>query len=193
MTKIDIFNQALTLMGVDPISDENQRDRNGRECRRHYAMASRNILAQFEWSCAMTRAELTALGEEAFGYNADIYPYEYQYPLPNDCLKVVAINESREIPRLKERGYLYTNADEVILSYIGDVSEPEEAGGELVYSDHLAETIVRFMAYKMAPLIAPKMNPQLLYQEYRNAMIEAQDADGSERTEDNTPEAWIYE
>ena len=191
MTRVELYNQALAAVGTDRIFDENQHDRNGQECRRHYKPSCRNILAQFEWSCAMTRQLLTQIEEGDEGYNADLYPYEYQYALPADCLKIVSINGSRETPRLKERRYLYTNTDEVILSYIADVSEPDSPADELPFPDPLCDTIARFMAYSMYRVVSPKMNPQVLYAEYQQAMLKAQEADGMDRFEDEPAEGWI--
>lgn len=188
MTKLEIFNIALLSAGTDPIPMESDKSRNGIMCRSFYTLAAKTILDEYDWPSAVKRAELSPIEETDPRYNADLFLREYQYEIPEDCIAVRSIGGDVTVPRLVEGGYLYCDEDEIVLDYIADISEPETEGGELLFPPLVCDSIARYMAYRMAPKISPKMNVSQLWQEYLVTLQKAKDAAGRERRESNQDE-----
>jgi hypothetical protein len=88
-SEVDLCNQALGHLGEAPIvglSDDNTR---ARACSRLYADTRDAVLRAHRWNFAQSRATLTAGTAPAFGWS-------YSFPLPQDCLRVLEINDTED-------------------------------------------------------------------------------------------------
>jgi len=190
MTKVELFNTALSTLGVELLSKETDKSRNGEYCRSFYPMAARAVLTSFDWNCARRRILLNAIDVNAQGYNADLTDFEYQYVLPSDWLKMVSINDSPETKRLIEAGYLYCDSNDIKLVYTSREIEPEVAGDELPFTESMCNAIGLYIAYRLSLSIVKNSPAQLLYQEYTQALLDAQGQDAMDKEQDQIG-GWI--
>ena len=80
-----------------------------------------NLLASYPWRFALTQKKLARLTDRP------VADYQYAYQLPNDCVRVLSAGQNIKSSRLNYKiigQKLYTDANEVILSYI---RRPEES------------------------------------------------------------------
>lgn len=87
----DICNRALTKVGhkrVIKIEDQSA-------CEHAYPFVRDAVLREHPWNCTMTRVTLASLSV------APDWDYDYAYPIPADCIKVVEVNT--EYPWVIER------------------------------------------------------------------------------------------
>ena len=111
MTKTDVCNAALDILGADPLADvANDHSQAAKRIRRLYATAARKILVAIEPQSSIERVYLTYESNDDNYYNNQ---YEYIYDLPSDCLKVLDIDMDPEIDRFVEGDYLYMNLHDV--------------------------------------------------------------------------------
>lgn len=86
-SEVEIVNVALTLLGEERISSLDQDTKPAREAKAIFTINRDALLAGYNWSFAMTRAAIPALGSvPAFGYSL-----EYQFP--SQALRMVQIDE----------------------------------------------------------------------------------------------------
>ncbi len=110
MTKTDICNFALDLIGQDPINDALlDPSAWAKRFRRLYEVAARKILVAHEWNEAIETILLTYESNDDNLYNA---VWEYIYDLPSNCLDALDINHTDEEKRLVLGSYLYANINE---------------------------------------------------------------------------------
>lgn len=111
MTKTDVCNMALDILGAPPLSDiANDNSQMAKRIRRLYATAARKILIAIEPQSAIEKVYLTYESNDENYYNNE---YEYIYDLPSDCLKVLDVDMNPENSRFVEGDYLYCNYHDV--------------------------------------------------------------------------------
>jgi hypothetical protein len=87
-SKVDIINVGLTLLGEARIVSIDENTKPAREANAVWGSALESLTARYDWSFAMTRANLAALaGTPAFEFGVE-------YQLPVGCLRVVQIGET---------------------------------------------------------------------------------------------------
>jgi hypothetical protein len=80
---VDICNLALTRIGHGQISSLDEDSKAGDLCTLHYPMARDALLAAHPWNFAIRRQEL------AQSATTPNHEFDYYFPLPTDCLKVI--------------------------------------------------------------------------------------------------------
>jgi len=115
-TDLVLINNALTLLGHDTLADLTGTDKATTICVQHYQQVVDAVLRAYQWNCAMTRSsELTAESTApSFGYN-------YKYALPDDCLRVLQMQEL-DYKFKVEGGYLLTDEESAYILYIARIS-----------------------------------------------------------------------
>jgi hypothetical protein len=79
-SKIQICNQALSLLGADAIRSFDENNKRARMCDVFFESTRNYLLTKFDWPFARKYAKLQLLAEE-------IVPADkYAYQLPNDCM-----------------------------------------------------------------------------------------------------------
>lgn len=137
MTKIEIINMALELIGSSPITSIDTEtpgdDKKAvRLCRRFYQHVYDQALRMHPWKCAKKRAELAQVEKPAFEWG-------YAYALPVDCLRVLQLQEL-DYEFMVEGRNLLTNISGAKILYIARV-EP-----------HLLDSWVVKVVYHMLAL-----------------------------------------
>lgn len=125
LTTIDICNHALLKVGADTIAslDVNQAQDQGtlesaKLCNIFFDQALEETLRMYPWNSATKRAKLSRLSD------APVFKYAYAYQLPNDCVRVIDIYNSKEAypsscSWVIEGRQVLTNEETVYLKYVG--------------------------------------------------------------------------
>lgn len=122
MTQLELCNVALSHLGearIDALSDDTAR---ARACALHYQPVLKEVLRSHRWNFAVARDEIDADPTgPAFGWG-------YQYSLPEDCLRVLEVNDSEAGDWISdewtiEGRKLLTNAATLRLVYIRDLDD----------------------------------------------------------------------
>lgn len=137
VSKVKICNLALFKVNGSRITSFEDNSKEAELCNEFYDMAVENVLRSYIWNCAKNRRALSRLSETpAFGW-------EYQYQLPSDCLRVIAM-EPDNIDYVIESGKLLTNSATCAILYIRKISDPNQFDALLV------EVIALDLAAKIA-------------------------------------------
>lgn len=108
---VGICSQALVSLGGNPINDFEENTDSARLCANLYPSLRAELLRFHPWLCCLKRARLAEdVDKPAFGW-------QHSYTLPGDCLRVMGINDGRDLYTI-ESGKLLTDAGECRLKYV---------------------------------------------------------------------------
>ena len=122
LNDIAICSRALIRLGAQPISSFDDGSVESEICGALYAQSRDALLSAYGWNFATMQSNLLALDETPLG------EYSNCYALPNDFLRALTAGtgfKSSGLDYRIMRGKLYTNATEVILTYIFRPNESE--------------------------------------------------------------------
>lgn len=85
MSIVEICNNALLELGEDSLMDLDDGSKAARLCSQRWPSVRDAVLRAHTWGCCMRRAELAARSEGPH------WKWDYAYPLPSDCLRVVDV------------------------------------------------------------------------------------------------------
>jgi hypothetical protein len=120
-SEVTIANLALGKLGAGSIIAMDEESTEARACRLHYAPTRDEVLRSHRWNFAIRPATLvqTALTTE--------FSWTFQYALPTDCLRVLAMNAwdvgKRDGVWEIEGRYLMTDAETCQIKYISRVED----------------------------------------------------------------------
>jgi len=149
-TPTELCNMALAHLGQARISDYSERSPAAEHCRRAFDHTRRLCLRDYDWNFAIRRAILTAA--EA----APAFDWGYSYPLPEDCLRVLSVNQRPGGTRLTDYAVegrsILTNSAECRVRYVADATDVTEWDS----------VFCSYFAYRLAAAIAPslRLDPQ---------------------------------
>ena len=180
---LSIVNEALLLVGADPIETFGDDTTEQKIATRFYERNKKSVLRSYEWNCAKRRADLTpyvdSLGEPIPPVNG----YSHQFNLPKGCIRVldVFVGDFRpEADYNGERAYsiegkkLLINEASVSISYTMNIPEAE-------LDAHVEEVIILSLAADMCyPLKESNSTTQRLKNEFNEVMFEARTTDSLE-------------
>lgn len=139
---VDICNEALALVGADPIASLSDASPTGRLCNALYTPTRDELLVMHPWKFATKRAELSA------DPDAPEFEYDYRFQLPADCLRVIGTNLGTEAKWTEENGYLLCNESTVSIKYISKITT--EGTFSIPFCEALAYKLASKMAYPLA-------------------------------------------
>jgi hypothetical protein len=184
MTRTDICNMALVLIGANQINDYAEASQEGRVCRAFWPNVLDRVIRSHAWNCATYRAELAQVSgfSPAFGW-------DLAYALPSDpwCLRVLEMQDLT-FEFVVQGRLLYTNETTAQIRYVG---RPSALGD-------LDPCLIALLYYQLAvaisfPLMQSNSLRDMLLQEIA-AKIEPE-AKSADAFEANEPEAdhspWI--
>lgn len=139
ISKTDILNKALTLVGAQPVTNIDDDSNNARVCSRVYEMALRSILGECKWNFATTRATLTV--------SADTMPWydtgeNIVYIKPNDVIRIFESNDPDS--RWREEGdYIISDTSGLGIRYTYYLDSPSKYPGYFLdaFTDKLCSDI----------------------------------------------------
>lgn len=148
---VEIINIALGRLGESPIQSIEEGSVAANMAKIMYDPARRAALRDYNWNFAMRTERLAMLAVEAVDFR-------HAFSLPPDCLRAVRL--SGNLPFVIRGSVLYADADDCILEYVADVSDPT-----LFDSD-----FVEALSFKLASDLAmPVKGAENLMSSFRNA------------------------
>ena len=84
---IDIFNQALMLVGNKPILITTEQSPGAKACDRAWPIVRQEVLSEHAWQATVARIQLPKSEADP------VHGYAFQYPLPSDNLRILSVNE----------------------------------------------------------------------------------------------------
>jgi len=121
---VSICNRALRVLGVAPILALGEDSKAGSWAQETYADVRDGLLAEYPWNFAIRRALLAA------GGSAPLWGQSRAFPLPADCLRVLAVEGeplTRVEPyRIEGRAIATDAAPPLGIRYIARVTDPAQ-------------------------------------------------------------------
>lgn len=119
MTEVQIANMALTMLGADTITTFADATEQARALSAIYSYTRSDMLREYPWSWAIKRDELE---EDS---SSPEYGYTYQHTLPEDCLRVLEINNGNNaLTDYRIEGNLVlSDYNEIYIRYIAEVDD----------------------------------------------------------------------
>lgn len=176
VSKVDICNSALGLLGADRIRSVDEDNKRARMCDRFYESAKAYLLARFDWPFAKKLKKLQPLAVD----EDDQIEGRYEYALPSDCIT------PRDLYPPGGRNWweimgktlicrVSPDSDtEVILMYTGRVEDVT----------YFTDTFVNLLALSIAVRIAPSITQdealaKSLYGQYQTELRDAWESDAN--------------
>lgn len=142
---VKVCNIALSRLGTASISSLTEGSQNALFCNTLLPNAIENVLAQYDWSCSRKRISLNPDGE------APAFGYEYQFPLPVDCVRIVHADLNGEAYTI-ENGRLLTDSPTLNLVYIARPADPS------VLSVGIRDAISKTLAFLLSTPLSSDEN-----------------------------------
>ncbi|WP_180108630.1 hypothetical protein [Acinetobacter sp. YH12147] len=134
-TKIDICNQALSLIGSDSITSFDDKTSIAKRMKGMYDTSRKALLRLHPFNFATKRIKLSPLTQKPdFGY-------EYQYQLPNDLIRIISASTEDYV---LEADKLLTNSEKLELIYVFDNTNEE------TFDSLFTECLILYLAAKAA-------------------------------------------
>ena len=193
MTLTRLINLAETRLGFNPTAVIPGTTKQSEMLLLNYEVVAKAFLRGFPWPEATKRVRL----DYSPGYPENLTMFEYQYDLPEDCLRPLDLNEDADEKYRVEGGLIYCNYEEPVLRYTSNIAFEYEGDGvtidylaELRYTDTTADALVWKLALTAVSNLAPKM-AGLCAQNSQMAYYNAISASGGESREMyDPPELW---
>lgn len=116
--KLDIWNDALVLLGSEPVSGEDEETKEGRLLRLQWPLVLDEFITGHPWNFAIRRAELTQ------DTTSPVFGYANRFYLPTDpyCLRVLGMSESDYEYKVEGRRLL-TDESTAKIKYLARIEE----------------------------------------------------------------------
>ncbi|WVV53519.1 hypothetical protein V4Q83_19540 (plasmid) [Acinetobacter baumannii] len=109
--KVNIVNNALSLIGASSITSFEENTANARRVKTIYDTSRKALLRLHPFQCSIKRIKLSPLAE------APVFGYSYQYQLPDDLIRIINANTE---DYAVETDKLLSNNNELNLVYVFD-------------------------------------------------------------------------
>jgi len=137
---VEICNSALNQLGASTILSLTENSKNGRICNSRYDTVKDAVLRSHPWNCATKRQIL------AQDTDTPAWGFVYQYTLPSDCLRVLAIENYDSDYKIEGRKIL-SNDSEISLIYISAISDPNEM--DVLLREVIGSALAADIAYEV--------------------------------------------
>lgn len=174
-SETQICNLALTRVGHAMISSLDDNTKGADLCRLHYPMCRDSVLRAHPWNFAIQRVALASASA------APAFEYDYRFPLPVDCLKVIRTNYEADgcsdVPYRIEGRSLLTNEPSVSIEYIARIEDVTQ------FDELFADTLASRLAADIAMDLTDNATlAQGMMQTYMARLNEARSVDSQEGT-----------
>lgn len=144
-TSVDICNQALILLGQEPIITMDDSSKQSRLCKRLYEPTLETLLREYPWSFAIRRVILSPeVDTPGFGFT-------HKFVLPTDCMRIVSTGLEDDQFTIEGNRIL---CDEVVV-YLKYVCKPESAS---VYDSHFVQVLTHRLAKVMCQALTADLD-----------------------------------
>lgn len=122
ISKTDILNKALTLVGAAPVTNIDDSSNNARVLNRVYEISLRTILSECKWNFATKRILLTVSTETMDWYHTD---ESYVYVKPTDVIRIFETNDDDAMWRV-EGDYIISDTSGLGIKYVYYLDAPSK-------------------------------------------------------------------
>ena len=139
VTKTDMINKALTLVGASPVTDISDDSENARVLSRVYETALRSVLSECKWNFATKRANLSEVVNTLdWQYDTEVTVYNK----PTDMIRIYDTSPQRSVWR-EEGDYIIADSSTFGLLYVYYLDTPSKYPGYFIeaFIDKLASDI----------------------------------------------------
>lgn len=139
ISKTDLLNKALTLVGAAPIASIDDDTNNARILSRVYEITLRSILSETKWNFATKRANLSQVSVTLDWYDtSEIYVYQK----PNDMIRVFGLSSTSATWR-EEGDYIISDTSGLGIRYVYYLDVPSKYPGYFIdaFVDRLAADV----------------------------------------------------
>ena len=170
---VEIGNIALVNLGEDTITSLSDDVKAARLINRRYAPIRDAVLRAHPWNCAMARAGLASADP------APVWGPAACYQLPTDCLRVLRVQDRQAAWKVEGRKIVTNAGAPLNILYTRQVTDPN------AFDPLLIEAIAARLAADLAhPITQSTTLIQVMWDLYRQKLIEARGVDGQEGTGD---------
>ena len=154
ITKTDIINKALTLVGAAPIVSIDDDTNNARVASRVYEQALRSILGECKWNFATKRA-LLSVSSTTMAW--DDVGEDIVYTKPSDMIRIFETNDP--LAKWREEGdYIISDTSDLGVRYVYYLDTPAK------YSSTFVDAFIDKLCSDIAFMI---VNSQTLGEQYK--------------------------
>jgi hypothetical protein len=173
-SKIEIINRALIKLGADPITSLSDDNKRSKVANIVFEGVLKELLRSHPWNFAVSKAQLASnVATPSFGFY-------YSYPLPSDCLRVLAIDGGVDEFKI-ENGNLLTDSFTADILYIKFIDDPN------LFDSSFSSLLTIKLAMEMCYSITGSTSLLgALMDEFARAKREAKQIDAQE----GTPDQW---
>ena len=165
---VDICNGALNQLGASTILSLTEDSKNARLCNARYTQIRDSLFRSHPWNCLIKRV---ALAQDT---DTPVWGYSYQFTLPADCLRLLAILQYDNNYQVEGRKVL-ANHQAVKIQYVSRVTDPNE------YDELLRETLSAALAADIAYAITSSNTTTAnMYEVFKRKLTEARFVDATE-------------
>jgi hypothetical protein len=116
-SSVSIANNALTLIGAEPITSFSDDNTQGRAINRVYDDLRQELLSEHPWNFAIKRASL------ASSTTAPVHTYARAFTLPTDCLRVLDALTAGLLYGIEERAIVTDATAPLSIVYVADITD----------------------------------------------------------------------
>jgi len=143
LSKTDILNKALTLVGASPVINIDDSSNNARVMSRVYEGALRSLLSECKWNFATKRADLSSTTDELDWYDTG---ETYVYIKPTDMIRIYGASDATA--RWREEGdYIVSDSSGLGLRYVYYLDSPAKYPAYFI--DALIDKLCADIAYSI--------------------------------------------
>ena len=171
-----ICNMGILHVGGNKISSINDNSVEARLCEVHYDQARDKVLADKDWTFAVSRAEI------AQNAVSPVFGYQGSFTLPSDCLRVMEVFEdansfkdgNNPLDWEREENNVFADTQgSVFIKYIKRIEATSR------FSAGFVDALAHYLAYKFAiPLAQSKGLQTDMMNLYLRSLKDAANADG---------------
>ena len=122
VTKTDLLNKALTLVGANPIVSIDDLTNNARILSRVYETALRSVLSEAKWNFATTRSSLSISASVPAWYDIG---ENIVYDRPNNVIRIYGTSDKNAAWR-EEGDFIYSDTADLGLRYVYYLDDPSK-------------------------------------------------------------------
>jgi hypothetical protein len=174
---VSLCNSALMKIGGERITDLSENSKSAIVCNEQYDKILNLVLRSHPWNFAITRQTLAALS------STPVFDYAYAYQLPNDCLRVLNVQDPSIEFKIEGR-QLITDEPVIQIKYVFKNIDPTQY--DPAFCEAFSARLAAELAYVITQNVALSQN---LYGLYKELLTQARTMDAQE----GTPEAIIVD
>lgn len=148
LSEVSICNSALIKIGAEVITALSDSTKRAELCNARYDFIRDSLLESHPWTFAIKRDDdLTGVATDP------TFDYDYEYTLPSDFLRAISLKKGDEDIEFEvSQGLLYSNATDIDLVYISQITDPTEFSN--TFAEALAWALAADICYALTQSVS---------------------------------------